>query len=166
MKKLNFGCGRKIMKGWINVDIQKSAQVDKSFNFNKPPYPLNSNTFEYILAFNVLEHLDNPIEALDELHRISIKGAVIEIVVPYYHCKGAYNDPTHKHYFNDTTFETIVNPEKYHKLNHKRKFEIKKLDLIPTRLGKLIYPKKLRWLASLVFGEIISEIRVELKVIK
>jgi len=79
MKKLNFGCGLDIKKGWVNVDGQRGPQVDKSFNFAKFPYPLRNNEFDYILVDNVLEHLEDPHKVLDELHRISKKNGLIEI---------------------------------------------------------------------------------------
>jgi len=166
MKKLNFGCGNKILEGWVNVDIQKARGIDKSFDFNKFPYPFKDNSFDYILVDNVLEHLDNPKKVLDELHRIAKKDAIIKIIVPYYHCRGAYNDITHKHFFSDVSFDNLVNPEKHYSLTTRKKFEIKKLELIPTKLGKMIFPKKLRYLASLVLGEIFKAIDVELRVLK
>jgi len=166
MKKLNFGCGKIIKKGWINVDIQKGKGIDKSFDFNRFPYPLKKDSFDFIMVDNVLEHLDEPIKVLDELNRISKKNAIIRIIVPYYNCKGAYNDITHKHFFNETTFDNIVNPDKHYSLKNKNKFKIKKLELVPTRLGKFIYPKKLRWLISLVLGEVFKAIDVELIVKK
>lgn len=167
MRKLNFGCGKEIKKGWINADRQRGEKIDKSFDFNKFPYPFKDDTFDFILADNVLEHLEEPIKVLEELHRISKKGAIIKIIVPYYHCRGAYNDITHKHFFNEATFDNIINPNKHYTLENKeQKLKIKKLRLIPTRLGRLIYPKRARWLASLVFGEIFKEIEVELTVIK
>lgn len=166
MLKLNFGCGRKILPGWTNVDIQKGTNVDKSFNFDQYPYPFKDNTFDYVLTDNVLEHLEDPIKVLDELYRICKRGAIIRIIVPYYHCKGAYNDITHQHYFNEDCFDNIVNPHKHYSLKEKHKFKIKKNELIPTRLGKLIYPKKLRWMTGLVFGEVFKAIDVELIVLK
>lgn len=165
-EKLNFGCGKKIKEGWFNVDIQKTKGIDRSFDFNSYPYPLKDDSFSYILIDNVLEHLDDPTNVLDELHRIAKKGAIIKIIVPYYHCKGAYNDLTHKHFFNETTFDNLINPDKHYSHKKKGKFKIKKLVLVPTRLGKLIWPRKLRWLVSLVLGEIISSIDVELIVEK
>ncbi len=120
MKKLNFGCGRIIKKGWTNVDLQKGKSIDKSFDFNKFPYPLKSNKFDYILVDNVLEHLDDPVRVLDELSRISKKNANILIKVPYYNCKGAYNDITHKHFFNETTFDNMLNPESHYGYKEKR----------------------------------------------
>lgn len=166
MNKLNLGCGKKILQGWMNVDLQKGDDIDKSFNFDKFPYPLESDYFDEILLDNVLEHLDDPKRVLDELHRIARKDAKIRIIVPYYHCKGAYNDVTHKHFFNETTFDNLVNPEHHYVHDSKSKFELTKIDLVPSRLGKLIWPKSLRRNVSLVLGEIISTVDVELKVVK
>ncbi len=48
MKKLNFGCGHDIKRGWDNVDLQKDKRLTNSFDFNKLPYPIKSNTYDYI----------------------------------------------------------------------------------------------------------------------
>ena len=164
--KLNLGCGKKILRGFVNVDIQKGPGIDKSFDFNKFPYPIPDDSYDYILLDNVLEHLDDPKRVLHELHRISRKGARIRIIVPYYHCKGAYNDVTHKHFFNETTFDNLVNPENYYYHESGNKFNIIKIDLVPTRIGKIIYPKTLRNAMSYILGEIISTIDVEFETIK
>lgn len=161
-QRLNLGCGKKILNGWMNADIQKGKDIDISFDFDKFPYPLKSNTFDYVLVDNVLEHLCDPAKVLDELHRICKKDSIVRIIVPYYNCKGAYNDLTHKHVFNETAFDVLVNGHNHYVYDKKQKFKIKKLDLLPTRLGKLIYPKKLRWAVSLVLGEIIYAIDIEL----
>jgi len=166
IKKLNFGCGKKIFSGWVNVDIQNGQGIDKSFNFNKFPYPFKENTFDYVFSENVIEHLDDPNKVLDELWRICKNQALVRIIVPYFNSSGAYNDVTHKHYFNERTFDVMVNVHKYYGHKKKQHFKIKKIDLVPTRLGKLIYPKKIRWLASLVLGDVISEMHVELIVTK
>ncbi|HLD88874.1 MAG TPA: methyltransferase domain-containing protein [Candidatus Nanoarchaeia archaeon] len=167
VEKLNFGCGRKILKGYVNVDIQKHKKIDYSFDFNKFPYPLENDKFSYILVDNVLEHLDDPAKVLEELHRISKNNAIIHIIVPYYNCSGAYNDVTHKNFFNERSFEVLSNSSDFYWLEQrKRKFAIKKNELVPTRFGKLIWPKKLRMLAGKVFGEVFSLVDVELQVNK
>jgi len=164
--KLNFGCGKKILDGFTNVDIQKGPGIDKSFDFNKFPYPLPDDSYDYILLDNVLEHLDDPKKILNELHRISRKDARIKIIVPYYHCKGAYNDITHKHFFNETTFDNLIYPEKHYHNQSSGEFEIVSLNLVPTKMGKMIYPRSLRKNMSFIFGEIFSSIEVELKTLK
>jgi SAM-dependent methyltransferase len=93
--KLNLGCGQDILEGFINVDVIKGGGVDKVWDLNKFPYPFKNDTFEFIKAINVLEHLNNPVRVIEELHRISKPKGVVEIVVPHYSGQIAWSDPTH-----------------------------------------------------------------------
>jgi len=163
MKKLNLGCGADIRDGWVNVDIQKSRGIDKSFDFNKLPYPLNNSEFDYVYLSNVLEHLDSPDSVLNELWRICKNGGIIEIIVPHYTNKGAYSDMQHRHFFNEICFKELV--EQIAVVNKEKKFKILELKLTPTKAG-MIFPKKLREKLSLFFNGIISQIHVKLKVLK
>lgn len=164
MKKLNLGCGKKILDGYINVDIQQADGIDKSFDFDKFPYPFKDNEFDYIFADNVLEHLKDPIMVLNELHRITKRHGIIHIIVPYYNCAGAYNDITHKHWFNTNSIKEFTLGNQY---DHKKKikFDLVKLEPVPTFLGKL-FPRSIRERVSFIIGEIIKEIDFELRVIK
>jgi ubiquinone/menaquinone biosynthesis C-methylase UbiE len=164
--KLNFGCGKKILKGWINADIQKSPKIDKSFDFNEFPYPFDSNTFDYIFSDNVLEHLDDPKKVLNELWRLSKKNGIIKIIVPYYHSMGAFNDVNHKHFFNERSIEILIHPQEGYEIKNENKFKIRKLELVPSKLGKFIYPKKIRYIVGRLIADINCQIDVELEVIK
>lgn len=163
MNKLNFGCGTKIIEGWDNVDIQKEKRIMKSFDFNKFPYPLKKNHYDFILINNVLEHLEKPEEVLYELWKSCKKNAEIQIIVPYYNNKGAYNDISHLHYFSDSTFKNFV--EEPCNLDKKVKFEVSDISLKPTKVGKLL-PKKLREKMSLFIGGLISQIYVRLRAVR
>jgi len=108
MKKLNLGCGsdyRSPMDGWINVDLGatndsgKKIKLDVSHNLNKFPYPFEDNTFEEVIATQVLEHLYEPPKVMEEIIRICEEGAIITITVPHFSDVGAYEEPNHKHYF-------------------------------------------------------------------
>jgi len=166
MNKLNFGCGRDIKKGFINVDIDHFPGVDKSFNFNIFPYPFKSNYFDEIYADNVLEHLDDIPRVMKELHRITKNRGGIRIIVPYYNCYGAYNDVTHQHYFSHLSFEPFYKPDTRGNYFIKEKYVLKKIKLIPTRLGKLFLFDFIRKPLSFVFGQIIQAVDLCLIVIK
>lgn len=163
IKKLNLGCGEDIRDGYINIDNVKLAGVDVVHDLDKFPYPFKDNLFYEIFTSHVLEHLTDLLGVMRELHRITKNNGVIKIKVPYYNCSGAYQDPTHKRFFTYTTFDYFLNDVHYCK---GLKFELLKRKLIPTRLGKLIPTQKLKLLMSLFLGEIVSELYVELKVIK
>ncbi|HPC10341.1 MAG TPA: class I SAM-dependent methyltransferase, partial [archaeon] len=65
--KLNIGCGKKILKGYINLDVVKLPGVDIVHDLNKYPWPFKDNYFDEIYADNVLEHLDDIIKPIEEI---------------------------------------------------------------------------------------------------
>ena len=163
MKKLNLGCGPDIREGWDNVDIQKGKGILKSFNLNKFPYPFEDNSYEIIYLNNVLEHLSEPDKVIDELWRISKKEGIIEIIVPHYTNKGAYSDMQHKHFFNEVCFTELINQVAI--VSRKKKFEIISLKMTPTVVGR-VFPRFLREKLSLFCNGLLSQIHVQLKVLK
>ena len=107
MKKLNLGSGLKPEKGYINVDFVKREGVDVIHNLEKFPYPFKDNEFDEVLVDNVLEHLEDTIKVMEELHRISKHNGIIKIIVPHYSSCGAFNHLTHKRYFGSSTFDSL-----------------------------------------------------------
>ncbi|MEM2956656.1 MAG: methyltransferase domain-containing protein [Candidatus Pacearchaeota archaeon] len=165
MKKLNFGCGKDIRKGWVNVDIQKGKGIDKSFDFRKFPYPFKSNTFDYVLIDNVLEHLPNPQRVMKEIWRICKNGAIVKIVVPYYNSYYAYGDPTHVNFYNEYTIKQVIGESDYNVKKTIKKFEIIKIRLIPQRYLRFLDQKFLHILGR-IFGNVVIQIEVEIRVLK
>jgi SAM-dependent methyltransferase len=105
MKKLNLGCGNDIKKGFVNLDSIKLGGVDVVHDLNKFPWPFKDNSFDYIFTASTLEHLDNLILTMEEIHRICNNKSKIEIIVPHFSSLGAYQDPTHKKFFSYYTFD-------------------------------------------------------------
>jgi hypothetical protein len=56
------------------------------------------------MANHVLEHINNFIPLMHELHRICKKGAIIKIRTPFYSAWGQFVDPTHVRFFTPFTF--------------------------------------------------------------
>ena len=104
MKKLNLGCGRSIKEGFTNIDI-----VDFGGNvihdLNKTPYPFEDNTFDYILASHVLEHLESFHNTITELARITKPGGIIEVYAPFFLNTKYFGEPDHKIPFSIRTFD-------------------------------------------------------------
>ena len=103
--KLNLGCGRDIKEGYINLDKIEMEGVDVVHDLNEFPYPFKENEFDEIYCRHVLEHTDDLIGVMDELHRISKSCGKIKIIAPYFSGQGAYNDPTHRRFFTWKTFD-------------------------------------------------------------
>lgn len=166
MKNLNFGCGRDIKKGYVNVDITPFTGVDKTFDFDVFPYPFEDNEFENVYTDNVLEHVTDLTKVMQELHRITMPNGIIRIIVPYYNCYGAYNDITHKHYFSHLSFEPFYVNKTRGNYFIEEKFDLKSIKLIPTRIGKLFMFDFIRRPISFIFGQIIQTIDIQLIVKK
>lgn len=103
-KILDIGCGSKKVPGAVGMDIIATSDADVVHDLNSFPYPFPDSTFDEVYADNVLEHLDEVLPVMEEIHRISKPGAKIKIDVPYFRSKWAYMDPTHRHYF---TYESL-----------------------------------------------------------
>jgi len=127
--KLNFGCGNKRLEGFTGVDKISTPAVDISHDLDVFPYPFPSNCAEEILLDNVLEHLDDVIKIMTEIYRLAAPGASIKIRVPYFKSNSAFTDPTHKHFFSETSFKyfTADNPLNFYS---SARFEIVKTELI------------------------------------
>ena len=108
-KILEIGCGLKpfLEKGAkiIHLDKVKLPHVEVVHDLNKFPYPFNDNEFDEIIAFHILEHLDDLVEVMKELWRILKPNGILKIRVPHFSSAYAYFDPTHKHFFTLKTFD-------------------------------------------------------------
>ncbi len=112
MKKLNLGCGTDIKEGWINLDIADLEGVDVVHDINSLPLPFPDNEFDYILAQDILEHLEYA-PLLKDLHRVLKKDSTIEIRVPHFTSRYNFNDPTHKKLFSSKTMDFFVEGASY-----------------------------------------------------
>ncbi len=114
MKKLNVGCGNDIKQGWTNLDFKRISGVDVVQDINKTPWPFKANSFDEVLCQDVLEHSDDVISVMNEIHRILKPNGIVLIRVPHFTSAGAFTDPTHRHFFGWGSFNYFQKASKYH----------------------------------------------------
>lgn len=102
--KLNLGAGQDIIEGWVNHDIVSIKGVDIVHNLNIIPWPWASDSIDEIKLYDVLEHLDDFMLAIQEVWRILKPGGRVYVSVPYYNSWSFAADPTHKKGFHELTF--------------------------------------------------------------
>jgi SAM-dependent methyltransferase len=105
---LNLGCGRKHMAGAVNVDAVASTAPDVVHDLNQRPWPLADGRFSEVHAYDVIEHLDDVVKTMEEIHRVCRHHAVVHITVPHFSSANAFTDPTHRHYFGSRTFHYVT----------------------------------------------------------
>jgi ubiquinone/menaquinone biosynthesis C-methylase UbiE len=106
--RLNLGSGRKYDPQAVNLDVTPDTSPDVVHNLNQFPWPFPDNRFDQVEMRDVLEHLDDTIRVLEELHRICRPGAAVHIVVPHFSSNGAFTDPTHKRFFALASFDYVT----------------------------------------------------------
>jgi ubiquinone/menaquinone biosynthesis C-methylase UbiE len=100
---LNIGCGFNNRKfGDIDLDMNIKAKPDVCGNCEKLPF--KDETFDYVKAIHVLEHVDDVISVMDECWRVTKQNGKMEIGVPMFPSEEAIADPTHKRYFVPLSF--------------------------------------------------------------
>jgi predicted SAM-dependent methyltransferase len=80
--KLHLGCGPKRRAGWINIDLQKAADLQLDV---REDFPFEAGTASIIYSEHFLEHLEYPTEVahvLRESLRVLEPGGLFSVGVP------------------------------------------------------------------------------------
>lgn len=123
MKSLDLGCGStprnpynaEELYGIDIVDFSTDNFKVKTADLNIEPIPYEDNYFDYVTAYDFLEHvprivyidgkLRNPfIELMSEVWRVLKPGGIFKAHTPFYPHSQAFQDPTH---VNIITTETV-----------------------------------------------------------
>lgn len=103
-KILDLGCGKKQRPGSIRVDNSDRHNPDILHDLNIFPYPFETDSIDFIYLDNVLEHLNNSMQVMEEIHRILKSEGVVKVSVPYFRSPWAFIDPTHKSFYTVDSF--------------------------------------------------------------
>ena len=122
--KINLGAGADIRHGFVNHDIAALTGIDVVHDLNQTPWPWAENSADEIVAKDLIEHLDDFMAAMEEIHRILVPGGIAKIKVPYWNSVSRYADPTHQRGFHEITFQffdpTSVYCQERHYYTHAR----------------------------------------------
>jgi SAM-dependent methyltransferase len=102
--RLNLGCGTDIRAGYVNLDLAPLPGVDVVHDLDVLPLPFEDETFEEIVAQDVLEHVDL-VGVLRECHRILRPGGALRMQSPHFTSAAVHIDPTHRRGFSVQTLQ-------------------------------------------------------------
>ncbi|MCB4755511.1 MAG: class I SAM-dependent methyltransferase [Elusimicrobia bacterium] len=105
MKILDLGCGAKKTPGATGIDLTPQQGVDIVHDLEVTPYPIADNVYDRIVIRHVIEHINNVVGLMQEVHRIGKRGATVEIHTPHYTSLNSYIDPAHRHHFSLFAFD-------------------------------------------------------------
>jgi SAM-dependent methyltransferase len=105
---LDVGCGNAKIPGALGIDAVAGTQADVVHDLNRLPWPVPDAAFDVIRLWSVLEHLDDTLAVLAEVHRVARPDALVIIGVPHFSSANAYTDPTHRHHFSGRFLDYLV----------------------------------------------------------
>lgn len=108
MKILDVGCGKNKTANSVGIDVATESDADVVHDLNSFPYPFDDNEYDKVVCYDVLEHLDDVVCVMEEIHRICKPGGSLYIRVPHFSSCHAYGDPTHKRAFSSESFNFCI----------------------------------------------------------
>lgn len=113
MIKVNLGCGRKPLPGYINIDKFRWPGVDVICDIDKEPLPgFLDGAIDEVRADHALEHFADLHRAMKEIHRVLRVGGLLRLRVPY--GLSSLYDPYHRFVFDETTLDYFADRKRIH----------------------------------------------------
>ena len=145
MKILDVGCGQRKRENAIGIDVNPRSQADLIHDLNVFPWPSPDDEFDLIYCHHILEHLDDVVGTIEEIHRIARNGAVVEIRTPHFSSLYSWQDPTHRHHFALESFDYFTE-----QTNHTRFYTDRRFRIVEKRIefGKSLIsflPRLIAW---------------------
>jgi hypothetical protein len=117
-----------------------AAEPDIVHDLNQVPWPLPAGHFNEVQAFDVIEHLDNVINVMEEIHRVCVDSATVRITVPHFSCSNTYTDPTHRRAFGYYSMDCVTGKSQNQILTQVRFAEVaSRIVFYPSLLNKLVW---------------------------
>jgi SAM-dependent methyltransferase len=107
-QKLDARC-----KSVVRVDFRENTNPDIVWDLNRFPWPFEDSSFDFIDCTDVLEHLDDIVHVMEEIHRVGRSGALVQIATPHYSSSNSFTDPTHRHHLGIFSFDYFTGENKW-----------------------------------------------------
>lgn len=112
---LDVGCGHGdfINDKWYGIDLDFRALQSRKGRVVQGdlsnPLPFESDTFDGVLAKDIIEHLANPLKLLMELYRITTPGATLVVTTPRAIPRAVWSDYSHVRGFTKDALIRLLN---------------------------------------------------------
>ena len=184
--KINLGCGKDYIDGWINVDFYDDSKCDVVHDLEEFPWPWENDSVSEIRIIHTLEHLGADwkiyIKILQEMYRICEDDAKIEVHVP---------SPWHWNFTADPSHVRPIIPDTFNLFN--KEFCQQRIDVegsetpfamiydVDLRPHNVVFIPDIQWQAEINTGKmnmsdimkfhnmyrnVISEFQIHLTVVK
>ena len=135
---LDLGCGQNKRPGAIGIDHSRDTAADVIGNIDRGSLPFRDNSFDKVWVVHVIEHVENVVSTIEELHRLTRAGGVIVIETPHYTDFSSFCDPTHRWHLNTFSFRYFTDDDAGYGYYTRCSLRQKRLKVKLLRLWKLL----------------------------
>src|ERR1044072_7519687 len=104
---LDIGCGSNKVPGAIGMDINPRTAADVIHDLDDLPYPFDDHAFDEVIGRHVIEHVQDRMEVIGELPRITRAGWLVNLVAPHWTNPDFATDLTHRNHLNSYSFRNL-----------------------------------------------------------
>lgn len=97
---LDIGCGINKFPGSIGLDRNLNTSADVVADLDRFHFPFRDDSFREVRATHVLEHVEDIVRTMEEIHRLLIPKGHAVITTPHYTDSSSFCDPTHRWHLN------------------------------------------------------------------
>jgi len=136
IRKLNIGCGRKLMKGYLNIDKSKEVGADLVVDIEKGmPFP--DNTFDEIFSSHALEYIrpEKFSFVLKEISRIAKPNCKLHLILPFDNIITRTNIDHHRTF----SWWSFLPLEKNSGFNYYSPLKLERLEPFPNKAIRIFY---------------------------
>ncbi|HKV40709.1 MAG TPA: methyltransferase domain-containing protein, partial [Blastocatellia bacterium] len=105
---LHIGRGSAKIAGAIAMDANPRADAGVIHDYDDLPYPFADNQFNEVLAFELIEHVRDPMAVMAELHRITRPRGVVKVVTPHWTNPDCASDLTYRNHISSYSFRNLT----------------------------------------------------------
>jgi SAM-dependent methyltransferase len=105
---LDIGCGANKVPGAIGMDVNPRTAADVIHDLDDLPYPFATDQFDEIIGRHVIEHVQNPMAVMGELHRITRPAGIVKLLAPHWTNPDFATDLTHRNHLNSYSFRNLT----------------------------------------------------------
>jgi len=109
LRKIEIGGRFNARPGFESVDVEEGESVDIIANLDQPWDFAEDNSVGVIIAHDLLEHLEDKLHPIKEIYRVLAHGGILLSMTPSTDGRGAFQDPTHKSFYNQNSFLYYTN---------------------------------------------------------
>lgn len=130
----------------VRVDVREDTKPDVVWDLNRFPWPFEENSFDLIDCTDVIEHLDDIVHVMEEIHRVGRRGTLVRIATPHYSSSNSFTDPTHRQHLGIFSFDYFTGGNKW-SFYSKLRFEKRRAEIIfhPGIVNKVVRRIARRW---------------------